>query len=64
MITLKLASYTQDEVNKLAELLDSLQPRLQVNCTKHQDCKNCPTRHLCLDIAQATMYADEYKAER
>lgn len=64
MITLKLNSYSQKEVNKLAELLNTLQPHLHQSCTSHDDCKNCDIRHLCLDIAQATMYAEEYESTR
>ena len=64
MITLKLASYTKDEVNMLAELLDGLQKQLHPNCKTHLTCRNCPTRHLCIDLAQATMYAEDYKTDK
>ena len=63
MITLKLASYTQTEVDKLASLLDTLQKELHPNCKHHMDCKDCNFRHLCIDLAQATMYAEEYKTD-
>ena len=64
MITLKLNSYSQKEVDKLAELLNTLQLPLHNSCASHDSCKNCEIRHLCLDIAQATMYAEEYQATR
>lgn len=64
MITLKLASYSQTEVNKLTELLNTLQAPLHESCKKFSDCKHCEVRHLCLDIAQATMYAEEYETTR
>ena len=61
MITLKLSAYSEKEVKKLATLLDQLQPILHENCIKHTDCKTCEYRHLCIDITQATIYAEEYR---
>ena len=64
MITLKLTAYSQQESNLLAEVLESTQKQLHTYCALNNDCKTCPIRHLCLDIAQATLYAEEYKAVR
>ena len=64
MITLKLATYSQKEADELARLLESMQPELHKNCLPNRDCPQCPIRHLCMDIAQATMYAEEYEATR
>ena len=64
MITLKLATYSKKEATKLAELLETLQKELHHNCTVHPNCKGCDIRHLCMDIAQATMYAEEYEPVR
>lgn len=64
MITLKLNPYSQKEVTKLAELLDSLQSELHKNCVKNDYCKTCDYRHLCIDLTQATMYAEEYQSVR
>lgn len=61
MITLKLASYSKKEVDKLASILESIQPELHKECLPNRECKDCPIRHLCMDIAQATMYAEEYE---
>lgn len=65
MITLKLASYSQEEVKILANLLEQLQPNLQsAYCASNLDCKCCPVRHICIDLAQATIYAEEYQPTR
>lgn len=64
MITLKLATYSQREAKELARLLEAMQPELHKNCLPNRDCTNCPIRHLCIDIAQATMYAEEYETTR
>lgn len=64
MITLKLATYSQKEVDELARLLESTQPELHKQCLPNRECSACPIRHLCMDIAQATMYAEEYESTR
>lgn len=64
MITLKLASYSKQEVKKLTQFLEQLQPELHKECLPNRPCKDCPLRHLCIDIAQATMYAGEYEPVR
>ena len=64
MITLKLASYSKIEVDELARLLSAMQPALQTHCDPQIECHDCPYRHLCMDVAQATMYAEEYEATR
>lgn len=64
MITLKLSAYSQTEVDKLANILRKTQQQLAENCKPSQACSDCPVRHLCIDISQATMYAEEYEAER
>ena len=64
MITLKLATYSQEEANKLAELLVSMQPTLHEYCVEYRTCNECPIRHLCVDVSQATLYAEEYEAVR
>lgn len=64
MITLKLATYSQTEVNELAMLLQKMQPHLHTHCNPGIECKDCTYRHLCMDINQATMYAEEYEATR
>lgn len=64
MITLKLATYSQNEANELARLLAQLQLQLCEHCRTNSDCSVCPYRHLCLDLSQATMYAEEYEATR
>lgn len=62
MITLKLATYSQAEVDELAMLLSEMQPHLHTHCNSNVECRDCQYRHLCMDINQATMYAEEYKA--
>lgn len=64
MITLKLATYSQTEVDELARLLQLLQPKLHTHCEPSRPCRDCPYRHICMDINQATMYAEEYEANR
>lgn len=64
MITLKLATYTRKEVELLATLLEEMQPKLHEFCLPNRECKDCPIRHLCMDTAQATLYAEEYEATR
>ena len=64
MITLKLSPYSQEEVDKLAELLESMQPELQTYCEKYTLCDECPIRHLCADVSRATFYAEEYQSVR
>lgn len=65
MITLKLSNYSKQEVETLAEKLKTLQAPLQSEyCEHNADCLKCPVRHLCFDLAQATMYAEEYNPVR
>ena len=64
MITLKLNNYTKEEVKELAHLLESLQPQLHTHCPPLRECRVCPVRHICMDVAQATMYAEEYTPNR
>ena len=64
MITLKLASYSKTEVDELARLLSAMQPALQTHCDPQVECRDCAYRHLCIDISQATMYAEEYEPTR
>ena len=64
MITLKLATYSKIEVDELTKLLSTMQPHLHKHCLPNRYCKQCPVRHLCMDINQATMYAEEYEAIR
>lgn len=66
MITLKLSVYTEKEAKTLATLLyDNLyhiQHYLSNHCSKN--CSNCDYRHLCIDLAQAEMYAKDYVPKR
>ena len=64
MITLKLATYSQAEANELARLLQEMQPQLHTHCNPAVECRDCTYRHLCMDINQATLYAEEYEAVR
>lgn len=60
MITLRLTNYTAQEVDKLAKMLSDMQKSLVPLCQHNPDCKRCPFRHLCVDLTQAGLYAEEY----
>ena len=62
MITLKLTNYSQKEVDLLTEVLYSIQPKLHKHCCPPRPCRECPIRHICMDITQAALYAEEYTA--
>lgn len=66
MITLKLSAYSEKEAKALATLLSSniyhVQHDLSIHCNK--DCYDCEYRHLCIDLAQAGMYAKDYVPKR
>lgn len=66
MITLKLAVYTEKECKALATLLFNNRRAVQhdwsVKC--NNDCTNCDYRHLCIDLAQAEMYAKDYNPKK
>lgn len=44
MITLKLASYTQEEIDTLALLLAKMQGHLHVYCKRFENCLTCPVK--------------------
>lgn len=50
MITLKLANYTQAEIDALALLLCKMQSHLHVYCKQHENCLTCPAKNVCLDL--------------
>ena len=64
MITLKLTNYSKTEVDELARLLQAMQPKLHTHCEPNIECRDCHYRHICMDINQATMYAEEYESKR
>ena len=58
MITLKLASYTQAEIDTLALLLGKMQSHLHVYCKQHANCLTCPVKNVCLDINKAQTFCE------
>lgn len=65
MITLKLSVYNQKEVEALAKLLSSARKTTMIRiCLSRADnCQGCDYRHLCIDLAQAEMYAKDYTSK-
>lgn len=58
MITLKLANYTQNEIDTLSLLLGKMQSHLHVYCKQHENCLTCPVKNVCLDLNKAQMYCE------
>lgn len=58
MITLKLASYTQAEIDTLALLLGKMQSHLHVYCKQHENCLTCPVRNVCVDLNKAQTFCE------
>lgn len=65
MITLKLASYTNEECERLERILRTVVHDLAKDCRCHTtDCATCDLRHLCGSFARALNYAENYNATR
>lgn len=58
MITLKLANYTQAEIDTLSLLLGKMQDNLHIYCKQHENCLTCPVMNVCLDISKAKSYCE------
>lgn len=58
MITLKLANYTQSEIDTLALLLGKMQSHLHVYCKQHKNCLTCPVKNVCLDLNKAQSFCE------
>lgn len=60
MITLKLASYSPEEKEILTKLIGQTQQRLmEYYCPKNIPCKQCPVRHICDDLHNASVYSNK-----
>lgn len=61
MITLKLANYTQAEIDTLALLFGKMQSHLHVYCKQHENCLTCPVKNVCLDLNKAQTFCENAK---
>lgn len=59
MITLKLANYSQAEIDTLALLLGRMQFHLHVYCKQHENCLACPVKNVCLDLNKAQAFCEQ-----
>lgn len=64
MITLKLKTYTDEEVKKLAELLEYARRDLIPICATNSSCDHCQFNHLCYDLCNSLTYASACYKER
>lgn len=62
MITLKLGSYSQNEIDTLALLLGKMQSHLHVYCKHHENCLTCPVMNVCLDLNKAQSFCESSAA--
>lgn len=64
MIRLLLASYSSEERSKLAKLLAEVQADIEKErgCERFgkQYCYDCPNRHICTDLLNASVFAEDY----
>ena len=56
MITIKSASYTQDEIKLLGHLFCKMETTLLTEYCKDYHCTTCPYRHICEAIYSANEY--------
>lgn len=56
MITIKSASYTQDEIKLLAQLFAEMETTLLTEYCKDSRCTICPYRHICEAVHSAKEY--------
>lgn len=64
MIRLMLATYSEKERLKLAELLENARASILMNKPSYcdaPDCRTCDYRHLCTDLMSSAVFAAEYK---
>lgn len=59
MITLRLNSFTTDEVEDLIGRLEVINPESSVRCAV-TTCERCPIKHVCYSISNAINYAKAY----
>lgn len=60
MITLKLASYSEEERDALQQLFESASEKLEERWCGRTGCKLCQYRHLCRDLRATADFAAEY----
>lgn len=60
MITLKLANYSQPEIDTLILLMGKMQKHLHVYCQQHDNCLTCPVKNVCLDLNKAQSFCENY----
>ena len=66
MIRLMLATYSDKERAKLAELLEDARTAITRNkpvYCESSDCRTCEERHLCADLMSAAVFAADYKEQ-
>lgn len=60
MITLKLATYSEEERAALQQLFESASEKLEESWCGRTGCKLCQYRHLCRDLRTTADFAAEY----
>lgn len=63
MIRLMLTTYSKEERENLAQILENAQNTIEnrKQCRKQlKDCRSCPLRHLCTDLLSAAVFAKDY----
>lgn len=59
MITLRLASFTSEEIEDLIGRLEVINPENTIRCGG-TTCESCRVKHICYSISHAIEYANAY----
>lgn len=59
MFTLKLTTYSDEEITDLINRLNVINPENTVRCAVHS-CEKCNIKHVCYAISHAVEYAQAY----
>ena len=63
MITLRLNSFTDSEIQGLIRRLEIINPENTVRCAM-SSCEKCEVKHICYSISRAIDYAKGFLAGR